>query len=104
MLAARARWVLLWRLSNTNELTPIAARLLDGNWTGGYRFNDLSGMTTMLAVLDTADSIRIDAVRFDRPDALALEGDPNTLVEEWQQRLALRLQADGTITPAYAME
>ncbi|MGH9890468.1 MAG: AAA-like domain-containing protein [bacterium] len=104
VLTARSRWVLLWQLSNTNKLTPIAARLLDGNWTGGYRFNDLAGMTTMLAVLDTADTIRIDAVRFDRPDAPALEGDPNTLVEEWQQRLALRLQADGSVVPAYAME
>jgi len=105
VLTARLRWVLLWRLSDAHKLTPISARLLDGKWIGGYRFDDRAGMATKLAVLDTADTIRFDAVHhFDRPDAPALEGDPNTLVEEWQQRLALRLQADGTIAPPYPME
>ncbi len=49
-------------------------------------------------------AIQAAALHFDRPDAPELVGDPIQLVEEWRQRLALRLKADGTIVPNYPME
>jgi WD40 repeat protein len=102
VLTATRRWAYLSRLANGYQVTPIAARLLRGGWTGGYSFQDPAGSAIRLAMLDRAEAIHIDTVRFDRSGAPPLVGDAKRLLDTWEKRLALRLQRDGTIISYYA--
>ena len=54
-----------------------------------------------VAVCITGNAIKIDTLRFDIPKAPPLEGDPKTLLEEWQKKLALKFDANGKIVPMY---
>ena len=48
------------------------------------------------------DSIKIINLRFDKPDAPPIEGDPAELLELWQKKLALKLdEKTGKIEPLY---
>ena len=46
------------------------------------------------AVYVTGDSIQIIDLHFDKPDAPPIEGDPEVLLKEWQEKLALRLNEE----------
>jgi WD40 repeat protein len=70
---------------------PKASRLLPGRWTGAYRFLDDKGDQMQVAVRITGDSIKIINLRFDKPDAPPIQGDPAVLLKEWQEKLALKL-------------
>jgi hypothetical protein len=53
-----------------------------------------------VAVRVTCDSIKIIDLRFDQPDAPPIQGDPEVLLKEWQEKLALRLNEEaGKIEP-----
>jgi hypothetical protein len=55
-----------------------------------------------VAVLVTGDSIQIIDLHFDKPDAPPLQGDPDKLLKEWQEKLALKLNEEtGKIEPLY---
>ncbi|MCP5102131.1 MAG: hypothetical protein GY950_02065, partial [bacterium] len=97
------RWVHQSTLSG-GTVKPKAHRLLPGSWTGGYRFLDDNGDKMQVVVRVTGDSIEIVNLRFDIPDALPIEGDPEKLLEEWQRKLALKLRDDGKIEPLYPIK
>jgi hypothetical protein len=55
-----------------------------------------------VAVYATGDSIQIIDIHFDKPDAPPLQGDPDKLLKEWQEKLALKLNEEtGKIEPVY---
>jgi hypothetical protein len=114
IMAATDRWVHQSILSNettkpkASRLLPGRWTLLPGSWTGAYRFLDDKGDEMQVAVRITGiigitgDSIRIINLRFDKPDAPPLQGDPEELLELWQEKLALRLdEKTGKIEPLY---
>ena len=102
LMAATYRWVHLSSvLGDTLTPQPKVSRLLSGVWTDVYRFLDEAGNAMQVAVRTTRDAIRIDTLRFDIPNALPLVGDPKTLLEEWQSKLALQFDANGKIVPRY---
>jgi len=57
-----------------------------------------------IAVRTTGNAIRIDTLRFDIPNAPPLQGDPKTLLEEWQKKLTLKFDENGKIVPRYPVE
>jgi len=97
-------WWIHQYVVDKNTLKPKASRLLPGVGTGTYRFLDDKGDTLQVAALITGDSIKIITVSFDSPDAPPIQGDPNELLEEWQRKLALKLNEDGKIEPMYPIE
>jgi hypothetical protein len=48
----------------------------------GLDFDSSDGSRLRIAWLSTGDSIRIDTLRFDLPDAPPIEGDPKELLNE----------------------
>jgi hypothetical protein len=48
-----------------------------------------------------ANAVRIETLNLDHPDAPPLPGDPQTLLAEWRQKLALTLAPDGRIAQTY---
>jgi len=90
-------WWIHQYVIKSDKMIPKASRLLPDRFTGGYRFLDEKGDKMQVAVRVTGDSIKIITVRFDSPDAPPLQGDPKELLEEWQRKLALKLNEDGTI-------
>jgi hypothetical protein len=54
------------------------------------------------AVYVTGDSIKIIDLHFDQPDAPPIQGDPEVLLKEWQEKLASRLNEEtGKIEPLF---
>jgi hypothetical protein len=51
-----------------------------------------------------ANAVRIETLNLDHPDAPPLPGDPQTLLAEWRQKLALTLAPDGRIAQTYPVE
>ena len=99
MLAVTRWWIHFSAISNETPM-PIENRLLSGSWTGGYRFLNESGSSLQVALRSTAESVRIESLRLDRPEAEPLAGDPKALLEEWQKKLALKFE-DGKIVPMW---
>lgn len=72
------------------------------NRTGAYRFLDDQGDHMQVAVYLTGDSMKIINLRFYKPDAPPIQGDPEELLKEWQKKLALKLdEKTGKIEPLY---
>ncbi len=57
-----------------------------------------------IAWLPTGDSIRIDTLRFDAPDAPPIAGDPRELLDDWKKRLALKFDERMKIVPSQPVE
>jgi hypothetical protein len=70
------------------------------NSPSAFRFLERSGEELHVAVLPTNDSILPTTLRFDSAEDPPIEGDPETLLDEWQKRLALKIGDDGEIVPA----
>jgi WD40 repeat protein len=105
LMAATDWWVHLSSVvSDTTTPEPKASRLLSGTWTGAYRFFDPSGNQMQVAVHTTGNAIKIDTLRFDIPNAPPIQGDPKTLLKEWQNKLALKFDENGKIVPMYLVE
>ena len=101
IMAASAWWIHQSMVSG-DTIIPKASRLLPGKWTGAYRFLDNQGDHMQVAVRVTGDSIKIIDLHFDKPDAPPLQGDPDKLLKEWQEKLALKLHEEtGKIEPLY---
>jgi len=54
-----------------------------------------------MAVSVTGNAIRIITLRLDRPNADPVQGEPANLLERWQKRLGLQINAAGAIVPPY---
>jgi WD40 repeat protein len=98
-LTATQWWIHLSEVSNEG-LAPTANRLLPGTWSGGYRFLNESGKSIEVALRNTAESVRIETLRLDTPEASPIAGKPEALMKEWQKKLALKFEA-GKIVPLY---
>jgi hypothetical protein len=86
------------------NIKPKASRLLPGNWMRAYRFLDEEGDQMQVVVRVTGDSIKIVHLRFDKPNAPPIEGDPAELLDLWQKKLALKLnEKTGKIEPMYPL-
>jgi hypothetical protein len=103
-IMAATKWWIHQSIITDGELKPKASRLLPGSWTGAYRFLDERGDHMQVAVYVTGDSIKIINLRFDKPDAPPIQGDPAELLKEWQKKLALKLNEEtGKIEPLYPL-
>ncbi len=101
IMAATSWWIHQSMVSG-DTIKPKASRLLPGRWTRAYRFLDDQGDHMQVAVYVTFDSIKIIDIHFDKPDAPPLQGDPEVLLKEWQEKLALKLNEEtGKIEPLY---
>jgi hypothetical protein len=58
-------------------------------FTNSFFSGNSHGSRLRIACLPTGDSIKIDTLRFDAPDAPPIEGDPKELLKNWMKRLAL---------------
>ena len=78
-----------------------ASRRVPGPWRPeGFHFDSSDGSRLRIAWLPTGDSIRIDTLRFDAPDAPPIEGDPKQLLDDWMKRLALKFDEQWKIVPS----
>ncbi|MCA1851460.1 MAG: hypothetical protein LC647_03435 [Beggiatoa sp.] len=103
---ATERWLRRFELRlDPLALIPRSSRLLSGTWTGGMHFLRSDGGLLQVALHGaTGNAVRIETIDLDHPDAPPLPGDPQTLLDEWQQKLALTLAPDGRIAPTYPVE
>jgi hypothetical protein len=105
MMTATRFWLHLYSVSE-DILKPKATRLLDyplaDNAPNAYHFKGPSGNHIQIVIKVTGNSVRIEEVRFDIPNAPAIQGDPNILLDEWQKKLALQLNQEGKIVPMWA--
>ncbi len=81
-----------------------ASRLLAGGWTGAYRWLHDTGHQIQVASLVTGDAVIIDRLQFDSPDAVSVSGEPEVLLEEWQEKLAQKFDAQGKMVPVWPGE
>lgn len=93
VLVATQWWIHLHSTSN-ETLTATTSRLLPGTWTNGYRWLNESGTALQIALRAAAESVSIEALRLDIPEAEPITGKPDFLAEEWQRKLALKFEAD----------
>ncbi len=92
-----------WLHSSTimgESLKYSTSRLLRGSWAGGLHFLDRQASRIMVGITPIADAALIQTVRLDEPDASPIEGDSDTLLDEWQKKLALTFK-NGKIAPLY---
>ncbi len=103
---ATDRWLRRFDLGRDPlALIPRSSRLLSGTWAGGMHFLRHDGGRLQVALHGAAaDAVRIETLDLDQPDAPPLPGDPQNLLAEWQQKLALTLAPDGRIVPTYPVE
>ncbi|HJU04398.1 MAG TPA: AAA-like domain-containing protein, partial [Nitrospiraceae bacterium] len=99
VLTATQWWVHFSAISD-ETLMPKESRLLPGSWTGGYRFLNESGSSLQIALRSTPETVSIESLLLDRPQAEPLAGDPKVLLEEWKNKLALKF-ADGKFVPLW---
>jgi WD40 repeat protein len=86
-------------------LIPRSSRLLSGTWSGGLHFLRPDGGLLQVALHGAAaNAVRIETLDLDHPDAPPLPGDPQTLLADWQQKLALTLYSHGLIGRTYRVE
>ena len=97
LLTAAHRWLHLSIVEN-NAFKSKASRLLAGGWIGAYHFLDKAGNQVQVASLITGDTVKIDTLQFDISYAsLLIPGDPETLLKEWQQKLARTFDEEGKL-------
>ena len=95
------RWRVHFYTLSRETITLNGTRLTSGAWTGGYRFLNEAGNSLQVALRRTAESVIIESLLLDAPDAEpTITGKPEVLVEEWQKKLALKFEA-GKIVPLY---
>ncbi|MGH8522360.1 MAG: hypothetical protein ACREU9_13275 [Gammaproteobacteria bacterium] len=79
--------------------------MLSGASPGAIHFLRPDGGLLQVALHGAAaNAVRIETLDLDHPDASPLPGDPQTLLADWQQKLALTLGPDGRIVPTYPVE
>src|SRR5262249_46562919 len=81
-----------------------ASRRVPGPWCGGFHFDSSDGLRLRIVWPFAGDSIRIDTLRFDAPDAPPIEGDPKELLNDWMKRLALKFDERWKIVPSQPVE
>ncbi|MGH8576714.1 MAG: WD40 repeat domain-containing protein, partial [Gammaproteobacteria bacterium] len=104
---ATDRWLRRFELRlDPPALIPRSSRLLSGTSTGAIHFLRPDGGLLEVALRGAAaNAVRIETLDLDHPDAPPLPGDPQQLLDEWQQKLALTLDPDvGRIAPTYPVE
>jgi WD40 repeat protein len=101
-IMAATDWWIHQSMVSGDTIKPKASRLLPGRWAAAYRFLDDQGDHMQAAVYVTGDSIKIINLHFDQPDAPPIQGDPEVLLKEWQEKLASRLNEEtGKIEPLF---
>jgi hypothetical protein len=87
-----------------NRLVPVASRMLPFPYPNGsrtaFRFLEPSGERLQIVVQPTGDTVLPTTLRFDTAEDVPIEGDPKTLLKEWEKKLALKIGDDGEIVPA----
>jgi WD40 repeat protein len=83
-----------------------SAKLLGAKWlpawnTGPLYFESLDGTQIKLVLTDTGNSVLVKSFSFGNLDAPSMQGDVRTLLEDWERRLALTIDASGHITSPY---
>jgi len=103
LFVASRWWARSFRVDGTT-LAPVASRpfpnLLPRHCGRFFRFLDPSGDQIQVAVMPTRDKVILKILSFDTDYDPPIEGDAETLLAEWQKRLALKIQDDGDIVPA----
>jgi hypothetical protein len=90
---------------------PAISRLLPGmfRWGAQMHFLDPAGSRLQLGLGVTGNSMRVVKIALDYSDPLAdpladaepIAGDPQALIEEWQRRLGLKINAAGEVVPLW---
>ena len=66
-----------------------------------YHFQDPSGNRIQIATKVTDNSVMIVEVDSNILNTSPIYGDPNTLLDEWQRKLALQINQEGKIVPMF---
>jgi len=105
ILSQTSQWFYFSEITQ-NGLTPKSSRFFSRLWENGYRFLDAGGARLQVVVPGAADSLKIEIVRFDTPEAEALQGDPAELLSDWERWLGLKFDASQNwkLAPIYPME
>ncbi|MGH9847163.1 MAG: hypothetical protein ACREEM_51360, partial [Blastocatellia bacterium] len=86
-----------------DEWRAAASRLLPGawRWRSQCHFLDPAGSRIQLGVGVTGNSTRVMTIALDYSDAEPMAGDRRRLLDEWQRRLGLKINAAGEIVPLW---
>ena len=90
-----------WYLSLVSHtFKPKASLLRSGSWTDAYHRTILETVSKV-ALQVIGDSVKVETLRFDIPDALPIQGDPNTLnlLMGVAEKLTLKFDQQGKIVP-----
>lgn len=84
-------------------LWPKWSRRLPSNWVWGdnVRFLDPDGNRVLVGARPKGDTLELLEVRFDRYVEPPIEGDPEELRAVWQDKLNLRIDANGDLVPRF---
>jgi WD40 repeat protein len=81
------------------------ASRVPGPWRArGFHFDSNDGLRLRIVWMSAGDSIRIDTLRFDAPDAPPIDGDPKELLNDWMKRLALKFDERGKVVSSQPVE
>lgn len=97
-IAATFRWV--HQFDYFHGKTKLkSSRKLPGTWTGAYYFLDEKGNRLHTGVRRYGNFIKIVKLRFDKPDTIPIEYEPDILMSVWQKKLGLIAKENGEIVP-----
>jgi len=100
---AFTRWWVHVAQIEGDEWLVVTSRLLPGAWRQNAQchFLDDAGSRIQMGLGVRSDSTQIVTMDFDHPDAEPIVGDPRALLDEWQRRLGLKINAAGEIVPLW---
>jgi hypothetical protein len=103
LLAFASTWAHLVRLDSDKRKVQVS-RFLPGMFPPSARVHlrspEAGGELAETAVCLSLDSVAPVTLRFDGFDGPPLEGDPEELLDQWQKKLALRINDQGEIVPS----
>lgn len=97
-----ADWVYYYSMDEGTGV-PISARLLPGRWAGAYHWSG-TGDCLDAGLLDTGDVLLLTKLDLRTPEVPPVEGDPEGLLYQWQQRLGLYLDDIARISPMFVQQ
>lgn len=75
------------------------SQLLPGFWKGAFRFPSDCQDCLQVVLEDTGNSLKIETLHLDVPSDPPIQGDPQELLEKWQERLGLKFDEKMNLVP-----
>ena len=90
------QWIHRYKISD-GSFQLIGSRLLPIGWSYALRFPDGSSDHVQVISRETNSTLKIDNLRFDILDFKPIQGGPQSLLEQWEKKLGMKLQWNGSV-------